>query len=150
MRNKRWRIITKTSGVILLLVIMWIGYQVFRGCQLGLEAEYELQAMRFMSHLLTQYVETNDGKWPSSWHDLEKVEPQYKNLAWPESVHDISECITIDFSADPAILATQEPQSFNALRARKNFYSYNSEKIIVIEALRKKYGNSITTHKAPS
>lgn len=76
------------------------------------------RAMRVKSYVMQQnivigqtihYLERTEGAWPSSWDDLFL---DREDREW------LSENIFIDFQADPATLAKQSPEEFEAIHLK--------------------------------
>ena len=73
-----------------------------------------------------EFVECNNGKWPSSWDDLERIDPTL-------DVDSLSKIVDIHFSVDPNEVAKQKWYEFTAIRPHKpcyNFYRIELQQLI--------------------
>lgn len=78
------------------------------GARTALVADYHYRQFLF-AHLATyNFIERSGGEWPASWDDLQ-------HLAKDVDFGQVAEHVTFDFTADPAVLATQTPETFRAI-----------------------------------
>ena len=102
----------------------------FAAARHALTAEHHLHAMRNVVRGCHSYVAKNNGEWPKSWPDVLPLLPDDRD--WDEQ-----ELVTIDFSADPAELATQDWGSFTGIQVKPPvFPSYRNDLKALIELLR--------------
>src|SRR5436305_3355821 len=82
----------------------------------SLRAEGHLQATLFTIDLIDQYVADN-GDWPRSWSDLERVHPRFRESAWPSDADWVRESVYVDFRQDLNSIDTTDVEHFNAIKA---------------------------------
>ena len=112
-----WTWFVRGLIAVVLLGVGIVGYAAW----LALTAEENLIALTTATHLVSQYIETNDGRWPKSWEDLETVSALRPEL---QSVSRLRQFVDIDFDADPEVLAKQTPEEFRAIRQKENKRGY--------------------------
>lgn len=74
----------------------------------ALVAEEHYQAFLRAHDATLAFIENSEGKWPRSWNDLREARPD-TDYNW------VAEHLSFDFAADPAVLATQTPETFRAI-----------------------------------
>jgi hypothetical protein len=88
-------------------------------------AEKSLHGTLLTLDLVTAHVRAHHGKWPRSWSDLERQHPEGRYLfRWPEDVATVREYVTVDFEADPVVVAQQSKDEFAAVRPVGPSFSY--------------------------
>ncbi|MCH8046242.1 MAG: hypothetical protein IID44_21235 [Planctomycetes bacterium] len=113
-------------GVVVVVVLI-IGYMLYRGVTSSIEAEYTLQADRLVLQVLTQHLKENSGKWPSSWTELQSTVPEaeYSMWKWPNDIDEIKERIHVDFTLQTEDVARMDVDSFTAVRQSYPNYGPN-------------------------
>lgn len=76
------------------------------------------------------YVDTNSGRWPNSWADIDTLVPDSRD----GGVHDR---VTVDFDADPRVLATQDSDHFTGIVADSPVYIHGHEIESLLNTLRR-------------
>lgn len=51
--------------------------------------------------MLIEFVQENQGAWPSGWDDLSPHYRKYQNLGWSQSLESHQEMVDVDFTFDP-------------------------------------------------
>jgi hypothetical protein len=120
-------------GIVAAMVIL--------GVSSSIRAEKNLHSTIFVIRLVEQFV-AEERRWPRSWAELESVSfpsdaPRPGNgelsvimiggqhgYEWPAASKDLQSRVAIDFSADPAALARQDPMSFAAIKPIGPYYEY--------------------------
>src|SRR4051812_20128304 len=105
-------------AVVAVIATIVMGFCVYQGISASVHAEHVLHAAILTVQLLDEYVLLNDGKWPHSWSDLEKLPPRNRTgmFDWPEDSTEVQQYVELDFSVDPQNLAKQSAAEFDALR----------------------------------
>jgi hypothetical protein len=125
-----------------LLVALTVGGVVFvRAVRTASQAEMNLHATLFAISLVEQFV-AEHGRWPRSWEELEGLSvpgdppmPRQGDRTvvriggqhgydWPAAAPRIRARVVIDFDADPAAIAAQDPAAFTAVRPNGPCYEY--------------------------
>jgi hypothetical protein len=118
---------------------------VYVGASTSLRAEKNLHSTEFAIRLVDQFV-FEKGRWPRSWQELEQLRfpgtnpsPLNSRLPgwssdWPRGLR---ECVSIDFQADPAVVAQQDPTTFDAVRPIGPCYEYRDFVPSLQETLKK-------------
>ncbi len=101
---------------------IWIAYQ---AVSVSIQAECALHAVNLTTVVVDKYV-AREGKWPRSWDDLRTVSSVNAPTmySWPEDWQKVRLYVTVDFDADPATLATQTVEEFDAIRPIGPSYPY--------------------------
>lgn len=134
---RRW--IRRVIVAVVIGALCYGAYFVYWVAVTSLYAEENLHATLFTICVVEQFVGKN-GRWPSSWKELEQIpmpsdppSPGYKpgpwpngieiiriggahGYAWPSESPQIQKRVGIDFSADPAAIARQDPEDFSAIK----------------------------------
>jgi hypothetical protein len=99
------------------------GWTVYRCVAVSLQAERNLHATRFTMLLLEQFV-AEKGRWPRSWEELEQTpfDGDLRGQGWPAAAPEVRRCVVIDFAADPAEIARQDPLAFTAVKPVGPYY----------------------------
>lgn len=120
----RWAI--RIVVVVVVIAAMVIGFCVYQGISASLHAEHVYHAALLTVQLLDEYVVLNDGKWPRSWSDLEKLPPRQRAgmFDWPEDSTKVQQYVEVDFSVDPQNLAKQSADEFDAVRPIGPYYDF--------------------------
>lgn len=134
-RWKRWLI-----GFVLFVVagLAAAGWFVYRAISAALHAENGLHATRFTIAAVEDYVRKHDGTWPRSWNDLEQSSPQMRDVyRFTDGPDKVEEFVSVDFNADPDLLAKQNADEFYAIKpVRPSFENYRSHLPFLLDALR--------------
>jgi uncharacterized protein with von Willebrand factor type A (vWA) domain len=138
--------------LILALIAVGIGLEGLRAyvfISSGRHAEKGLHAARMTLQAVEEYVTKHDGAWPRSWADLErtsnKVNEVYQLTDGREHVADF---VWIDFNADPALIAKQTEDDFDAIGlVGLQHPSYHFAVPPFLEALRKARQRARSTEK---
>jgi hypothetical protein len=121
------RLVTKVLIVVLLSGVSIGGWMIYRGISVSLEAEYNLHATIFTIRLVEQFV-TEQGRWPSSWEELERLSVPNDRLcwgqAWPNVSAEVQKRVLINFHVDPKEIAAQQPNTFDAIKPIGAYYEY--------------------------
>jgi hypothetical protein len=111
---------SRRKQLILALIAVVIGVEGLKAyidISAGRHAEKGLPAARMTLQAVEEYVTKHNGAWPRSWADLEqtsnKVNEVYRMTDGREHVADF---VRIDFNADPARIAKQTEDEFDAIR----------------------------------
>jgi hypothetical protein len=123
----RW--ILRVVGVLVCLAALFVGFCIYRTVSDALHAENVLHAGRLTIKLLDDYVTEHDGRWPSSWTDLEKLPPTDGGMfEWPKDSAEVQRYIAVNFAARTDSLATQSVKEFDAVRPIKgSYYEFRDE-----------------------
>jgi hypothetical protein len=137
------KLIVRVCVVTLVLmpcVVAWVAYTAISAAVHG---EYALHAVNLITVVVDDFVDKN-GIWPTSWEDLKTVSSVNKwgMYSWPEDLEKVRLYVTVDFEADPAILAKQSVEEFDAIKPVGPYYPYKHYGYVaaLIETLRKKTG----------
>ncbi|MEK6237152.1 MAG: hypothetical protein N2C14_20785, partial [Planctomycetales bacterium] len=96
----------------------------------ALIAEYHLGEFFIVKQACYQYIEQHDGAWPRSWDDLRKVGPEF-------DYEGLSRNVSVDFDADPRVLASQTPASFKAVQPKEPCFEHDHHLLQLIDLLKK-------------
>ncbi|WP_425400078.1 hypothetical protein [Aeoliella sp.] len=121
----RWILRIGYGSILFVLALGAIA--LYQGVTTSIRAENTLHATLLVVDLTKQYVTTNDGAWPDSWDDLEKVSPPESSAGtydWPADSAKIQQCVEVDFDADPKRIALQAPEEFDAVLPIGPYYPY--------------------------
>jgi hypothetical protein len=99
-------------GAAIALTVGYTSYQAWW----ALRASHTMVMGRFATSLVEDFVRQHNGRWPRSWRELEFFADEHADRNWPIST--IRNAVSIDFAAEPAILARQSPIEFTAIRPR--------------------------------
>jgi hypothetical protein len=143
---RRWRRFVGTSLLTLLVVGLGVGaWMLYLGVSISLRAEENLHATEFAIRLVDQFV-YDKGRWPRSWQELERLRfpgtrpsPLNSSLrGWPTDwPSGLQERVSIDFQADPAVVARQAPRTVEAIRPNGPCYEYRAFVPSLQETLKK-------------
>lgn len=78
-------------------------------------------ALSLTSSAIQRFLRVTDGRWPSSWAELAKLDPigeGVEHLEWPRDMARISDLVYVDFEADSELLAGQSAEDFQLVRGR--------------------------------
>ena len=110
---------TRLILLAILMCLAFAGFAAYRGQQ-SLVHSHTLVTGRVATGMVQEYVETHDGRWPTSWEALATVDPgEPWNHDSPRISPSIPQRVVIDFAADPAQLARQSKAEFTAIRPAK-------------------------------
>jgi hypothetical protein len=120
--------------------VAWVAYV---SCSVAIRAEYTLHAVNLATVVVDKYVE-REGTWPASWDELATVSTvnHWAMYSWPEDREKVQSRVTVDFAADPATLAKQNVEEFDAIKPIGPSYPYKHDGHVaaLLETLRKKTG----------
>jgi hypothetical protein len=132
----RWppsRVLRWAAVAVLLVALAASGGAFFHSVYRAAQAERDLHLTLFVIRLVERFV-TDRGHWPRSWEELEGLaagsDPPHPHDAgagdrasgvqsgydWPAATPEVRRWVVIDFDADPAVVAAQDPMSFTAVR----------------------------------
>jgi hypothetical protein len=81
-----------------------------------MDAEANYHATTNVVRVVDQFVRIH-GRWPRSWDELETLSgPELEQVGWPRRASAFRQRVFIDFDANPAEVAQQPWQSFQAIR----------------------------------
>ena len=124
-RSHWWRYLLAGLVVSIVAVLGLLAY----AARTALIAEKHYQAFLYTHAATLQFVSQTDGNWPASWNDLAESNPN-SDFDW------VSKCVTIDFSANPAEIAKQTPESFDAIRPNEPCFIIDDRVQHLIDTLR--------------
>lgn len=142
-RPRRWKVVVPLF-VAAGLVAGCIGaFGLVSGVQ---EAMLDSYAQMWITDILIQHMERNEGKWPTGWDDLkepfEVVAGQYGGMF---TLEDLRHRIAIDFNVEPAQLATASTSdgetSFRVISLRngkQHHWEGLEPNFVILEYLRKR------------
>lgn len=114
-RSKNWL----TYSLIMLAILVLCALGIFAyGARTALAAEENYQAFLHAKGATLEFLDQNDGRWPRSWDDLRRVQPD-SDFEW------VSKHVTFDFDATPIELATQTPDSFTAIKPNEPCFIFD-------------------------
>lgn len=108
-------------ALFILLLLGYGGYRVIDGLY---ELAPELYSQEWVAGMVIRYMESNEGRWPQNWDDLQKpYEVAVSQGGQPWSFEDLRRRVEVDFSANPAELSgtplTNEGEAgFRVIRLR--------------------------------
>lgn len=125
--------------IVLIPVVVGIGMLV-GGAWISLKAEENLHATQFAIRLVEQFVYEN-GRWPTSWGELERVSfptgglsplsdwyadsrVQHELREWRHRWPKLESQVEIDFSADMAGIVLQDPMTVEAIKPIGPYYEW--------------------------
>lgn len=166
-RRHAWpRPLWRTLAALLLAAVGLGGYSVYRGVADSLQSEENLHATLFTIRLVEEFV-AERGRWPSHWDELEGLTSRAtpptpahgKTTAvliggkhaydWPVASAKIRQRVAIDFAADVAVLAQQDPMEFAAIRPIGPCYEYRDYGLVLAlqETIRRSVNAPAGTHR---
>lgn len=85
----------------------------------SLEAEKNAHAYHLAVNVVQAYVRENDGRWPTSWQELEEVTSLSEDDQdrWPAEMDSVRDRIDVDFSVSSDQVAEMSVDNFQAIRA---------------------------------
>jgi hypothetical protein len=119
---------------VLIVVVSVVGWMVYSGIAISLQAERNLHATHLTIRVVEQFVHEK-GRWPRSWDELEQqpfpsatpsplnVGSRYRD-GWPAESKHLQECVAIDFQADQELIVHQDPMAFDAIKPIGPYYPY--------------------------
>jgi hypothetical protein len=130
-----------TLRAIVALLVLGLGFGAwcaYEGISESLHAEVGLHATQMTMEAVEDYVRKNDGNWPGSWKALEASSPKtFDVYRLTRGFDNVSQYVFIDFAADPARLAKQSQDEFEAIKPVGPFYgSYRYHIPFLLQALR--------------
>ncbi len=103
------------------------GWMACRSVVHSVQAENNLVATIFTVRLVEHFVEQR-GRWLRSWQDLKGLSiPEHASWPyydWPASSAELQQHVRIDFFADLAEIAWQDPMGLTAIRPIGPYYEY--------------------------
>jgi hypothetical protein len=135
---KKW--IRRACAFTLLLGLCFILWLVYTAYSLSDHAERALHAVNLTTVVVEKCVD-REGKWPKSWEDLATVRTDNSRgiYSWPTDCDEIKLLVTVDFHADPRVLAKQTVEEFDAIKPIGACYPYKQDGHIaaLIDTLRR-------------
>lgn len=120
---KTW-LLRAVIGLVIVAVTIG-GVCIYHGITIAVRGEHALHATLLTFAVVEDYVKANDGAWPRSWNDLESLPPRsWAMFDWPDDSTQLQEYVAIEFAADPAKLAPQSREEFQAIRPIPLCYPY--------------------------
>ncbi|MFL5331456.1 MAG: hypothetical protein ACJ8C4_21410 [Gemmataceae bacterium] len=112
----RFRWLRLAIAVVLIITFTGIAWGL-RCVYIAVEAERNLQAITRVISLVDRFV-NEQGRWPQSWSELEKLPQQDPNLSddWPTLWEFYRQRLQIDFQPDLNKIAHQDPMQFTAIK----------------------------------
>lgn len=130
----RW--VIRTVALVAVVGVLAVGWCVYKGVSASLHAEHVLHAALLTVQLIDDYVRQHDGEWPHSWADLEEMPArQWAMFEWPKDSAKVQRYVTVDFAADPDVLAEPSAKEFDAVRPIGPHYPFKDSGFV--EALLK-------------
>lgn len=144
--SRRFRFSLRTLFIaaviaVALIIIVSGGHTIYVGISTSLRAEENLHSTLFVVRLVERFVSERK-RWPSSWEDLESLacqsdppEPGNGQLSvvriggqrgfdWPAASRELQKHVFVDFAADPAAIAAQDPTAFSAIKPIGPHFEY--------------------------
>ncbi len=115
-------IATLMIGVVIAVVI---GVCAIRA---SLIAEKNYLAFCRAQEATLEYIQQNDGQWPTSWEDLRSIRPE-SDFDW------VAEHVTFNFDADPRKIVSQTPDTFTAIVPNEPCYVVDDWVHLLIDTL---------------
>jgi hypothetical protein len=113
-------------------------WAIYGGVSAALAAERALHANSLVVGLVHDYIVDHEGAWPRSWEDLEGMASREVGMfEWPADKEEVWRYVSVDFTADPDVLATQSVREFTAIQPLGPCYSYDPEIESLLKTLRK-------------
>jgi hypothetical protein len=109
--------LTRAALVLVGIAGILFAVRACRDAMWSLEAEKTLQAFSVLMDVLTNFVDTNSGKWPSGWDDLARIPPSRANstFSWPEDIERIRSRVRINFDLTTAQVISAGESRFVAI-----------------------------------
>ena len=122
---------------LLLVLAVWIVVAVIViAVRAPYVARHRLECVRYVILLVNQHVKDQGGQWPKSWEAVERVRPPSgapdRPCEWPE----VRQNVEVKFGVDPAALAKQDPETFQAIQPRGNCGDYTEDVEMLLAAIR--------------
>jgi hypothetical protein len=139
------RYIIRCCLVFLLLLIgagLWIAYQ---AVSISIQAERTYHCVNYAIRAVNAFLE-KEGKWPMSWKELENISSATPTMPTWIDWEEMQDVVSIDFQADPQLLAKQNVENFHAIKPIGPCYGNGSENETraLLATLREKWGTSET------
>ena len=103
-----------------------------------LDAEKEVYSMRVAVPLVESFLLRNEGRWPNSWADLQKIE--FKEFGEDHIVDwvSIKKYVTIDFATDAEKALQGYDRGMPPIYVKDSVYDYSADPFVehLIETLR--------------
>lgn len=111
--------------ILVLAVVGYAGYSIYRIPETFREA----YALCWVSGMVVDYMEGNDGRWPREWDDLKgPYELAVAQVGRTWTFDDLRSRVDVDFSADPKELAKARVKNgsvpFRVISLRSGYYHY--------------------------
>lgn len=137
------KLIIRSCVVTLVLTLCGVAWLAYIAYSASIHAEYTLHAVNLVTVVVDKYVD-KEGNWPASWEDLTTVSSvnHWAMYSWPEDSEKVRRYVTVDFKVDPARLAKQSVEDFDAIKPIGPCYPYKQDGHVasLIETIRKKRG----------
>jgi len=112
--------------IVVIVGVLIFGYMV---ASTAIWAENSLHAILLSHDLVREYMVENDGEWPRSWEDLEKLPYREERRGmfqrWPERSKEVQKYVVIDFAADISKLNTESTEEFSGIQPIGPCFNYD-------------------------
>lgn len=119
----------RVGGIVILIVSVVVFVAILFSVQTALKAERNFHAVLNTITACNIYLTENEGRWPSSWADIDPLMPDERD--W--GVHD---SVTVDFNANPRELAIQDSNRFTGITVESPVYIHHGEIDALLTTLR--------------
>lgn len=112
------------------VLVIAIGFVVWRGVSNSLEAEATLHAYNLVLDVVAEYIKEHE-MWPDSWDALGNTSPalEHNVWTWPRNMDEIRRRVKIDFSLQIHDVARMHEDTFNAIEQVGPHYGGNESAI---------------------
>jgi hypothetical protein len=113
---------------LIYLALVFVGYLRYSIYRIP-KSIREAYALGWVSGMVVEYMERNDGRWPREWDDLKgPYETGVAAVGRPWSFDDLRSRVDVDFSANPKELAKARFRNgsvpFRVISLRSGYYHY--------------------------
>ena len=131
--------------VVIAAVIIFLTFA-YMVASTALWAENTMHTMAQVCGLVKEYMDENEGAWPRSWEDLEKLPPRegrWEVYPWPEGSKKVQKHVEIDFNVDIDEIETESfdlfYEKFDVIWPRGAYFDYKrcAEVGYLYDAIRK-------------
>jgi hypothetical protein len=138
--RRSWLRYLGIAAIVLVVGAICVGGGLaYLGISTSLQAEQTLHATVFTISLVEKFVDQN-GRWPRSWEELAHIQNPTDSAVennlyhWPKTSAELQQRVMIDFAADPATIASQDPMQFTAIRPIGPYYEYRDSAVPALKA----------------